>query len=166
MGANVIIVDGSAGPLLERARELIVEYGRSIADLAALSLAYQGFEQEVAELPGRFAPPRGRLLVAIVDERAVGCVALRPLDALGPDVCEMKRMYVRPGVRGLGVGRLLAVRLLEEARAAGYSVMKLDSDVNPRFAPALGLYRSLGFADCADYNGDPDPHSVWMEKRL
>lgn len=160
------IVDASSGPRLEAARELIVEYGASIADIAACSLEHQGFDREIATLPGRFAPPRGRLLLAVVGGDAIGCVALRPLEGLGADVCEMKRMYVRPTYRGLGLGRLLAERLLDEARAAGYSVMKLDSDVNPRFAAALELYRTLGFVECANYNGDPDPHSVWMEKVL
>lgn len=166
MPASITILHASTGPALAQARELIVEYGRSIADVAACSLEHQGFEREVATLPGRYAPPRGRLLIATLDGLPAGCIALRPLDDLGPDVCEMKRMYVRPDARGDGLGRLLAERLIEEARTIGYRTMKLDSDTDSRFAAALRLYRSLGFTDCENYNADPDPKTVWMELSL
>jgi GNAT superfamily N-acetyltransferase len=160
------IVDASAGALLHDARALIVEYARGIADIAACSLEHQGFAHEVASLPGLYAPPRGRLLLALSGSEPVGCIALRPLPDLGPGVCEMKRMYVRPSARGRGVGRLLAQRLLADARAIGYRLMKLDSDTDPRFAAAVVLYRSLGFTDCPNYNDDPDPRTMWMEKGL
>lgn len=158
------VVDENA---LAIVRALIREYGASIADVAACSLEHQNFEAEMAALPGRYAQEQGgRLLIAMVDGMPAGCIALRALAELGPGICEMKRMYVRPGFRGLGVGRQLAERLLEEAREIGYSVMKLDTDTHEKFAAAIGLYRSLGFVECERYNGDPDPKTIWMEKRL
>lgn len=148
-------------------RELAAEYGASIADVAACSLEHQRFDDELANLPGRYAPSRGgRLLVAMVDGQPAGCIAVRALPELGPHVCEMKRMYVRPAYRGLQLGRMLAERLIDEARAAGYTVMKLDTDTAPKFAAAIALYRSLGFVECERYNADPDPKTLWFEKRL
>lgn len=163
---DVRIVDGSSGPGLEMARSLIREYGESIADVAACSLEFQRFDDEVAGLPGRYAPPRGRLLLAMRGEEAVGCIALRPLPELGPEQCEMKRLYVRPVARGCGAGRMLVERLLDEARQAGYRVMKLDTDTDPKFAAAIALYRSMGFRECPRYNADPDPKTMWFERVL
>lgn len=163
---EVRIIDASAGDALLHARELIVEYGHTIADVAACSLEHQRFDDEVASLPGRYAPPRGRLLLATLDGRPVGCVALRPLDDLGPHTCELKRMYVRPSARGHGIGRLLAERLIADARAIGYTLIKLDSDTDPRFSAAIALYRTLGFTECPRYNADPDPKTLWFEMRL
>jgi GNAT superfamily N-acetyltransferase len=160
------IVDASSGPMLDAARALIDEYGQSIKSFAACSLEHQGFGDELAGLPGKYAPPRGRLLLALLDEIPVGCVALRPLDRLGADVCELKRMYVRPTARGHGIGRLLAERFLDEARRCGYRLVKLDTATNPAFEAAIALYGSLGFTACANYNDDPDPSSLWFEKAL
>lgn len=142
---------------------------REYASTLGFSLAYQGFEAELAGLPGRYASPRGRILLAEMGGEVIGCVALREIgriesDSPGAVVCEMKRMYVRPAGRGRGVGRLLAVRLIEEARAIGYTVMKLDSDAG--FDAAIGLYRSLGFVDVPCYNDDVHPDTVWMGKVL
>jgi ribosomal protein S18 acetylase RimI-like enzyme len=164
--ASVQIIDASRPPALGQARTLIAEYRRSIADVAACSLEHQRFDEELADLPGRYAPPRGRLLVATADGRPAGCVALRPLDELGPEQCEMKRLYVVPNARGLGIGRLLVERLMAEARAEGYRVMKLDTDSDARFRAAIALYRSFGFVECERYNADPDPKTLWFEKRL
>lgn len=168
MAARVVEIGEPADPaLLGWAVELIREYGASIADVAACSLEHQGFEAELASLPGRYAPSKGgRLLVALVDERPAGCIALRALPDLGPGVCEMKRMYVRPAFRGRGLGRLLAERLLAEAKGAGYTLMKLDTDTAPKFAAAIALYRSLGFVECERYNADPDPKTMWFERGL
>jgi len=163
---EIRIIDASLGPELAEARARIVEYGRSIADVAACSLEHQKFDQEIETLPSRYAPPRGRLLIAVLDGRPAGCIALRPLDELGPDVCEMKRMYVRPDARRRGLGRLMIERLLAEAQEIGYGVMKLDSDIDPRFAAAIRLYRALGFTPCANYNADPDPKTLWFERRI
>jgi GNAT superfamily N-acetyltransferase len=162
----VQIVDASSGAMLEAAKVLIDEYGRSIRSFAACSLEHQGFEDELAGLPGKYAPPRGRLLVALLDEIPVGCVAMRPLDRLGSDVCELKRMYVRPAARGHGIGRLLAEQFMNMAKRSGYRLVKLDTATNPAFEAAIALYRSLGFTECANYNGDPDPSSLWFERAL
>ena len=97
---------------------------REYADALGVDLCFQDLERELAELPGAYAPPRGRLFLARVDGQTAGCVALRPL---GPDVCEMKRLYVRPAFRGAGAGRALVERVLAEAKAIGYRRMVLDT---------------------------------------
>jgi ribosomal protein S18 acetylase RimI-like enzyme len=127
-------------------RELFVEYQRALG----VSLCFQGFDAELASLPGDYAPPRGLLLLARKGEVPAACVALRPLfhrDA------EMKRLYVRPAHRGSGIGRLLAERIIEEARARGYESLKLDT--LPSMQAAQGLYAKLGFRDTAPYNDNP-----------
>ena len=170
--AGVQVVLAHAEPWLKPAARAFAEYAASIADVAGCSLQHQGFERELRDLPGLYAPPRGRMLLAVddagqapgSDAAVLGCIALRPLPALGPGVCEMKRMYVRPAARGRGIGRLLGERLLAEARAAGYAVMKLDT--SDTMHAAIGLYRSLGFEPCARYNDDPMADTLWFERRL
>lgn len=163
----ITIIDGSFPDAIERSRDLIREYGVSIADVAACSLEHQRFDEELANLPGRYAPSRGgRLFIAMVGDQPAGCIALRAIPELGPHVCEMKRMYVRPEFRGLKLGRVLAERLIAEAPAIGYTLMKLDTDTDARFAAAIALYRSLGFVECHRYNADPDPKTLWFEKAL
>ena len=142
---------------LETVRAIFLEYEKG----TGISLCFQGFEQEVATLPGKYAPPAGRLFLAAEGGEIVGCIALRPLEQ---DLCEMKRLYVRPSHRGRGVGRLLAARLVEDARAIGYHTMRLDT--LETWAPAVGLYRSLGFQSTPRYNDDPDPHTLFMALRL
>lgn len=159
------IAVASTHELLQAAGVIIREYGHSIADIAACSLEHQNFEAEVSELPGKYAPPLGTILLAHVAGDLAGCIALRPLDG-HPEVCEMKRMYVRPAFRGLGVGRVLAQRLIADAKRMKYAIMKLDTDSHPKFAAAIGLYKSLGFVECARYNDDPDPRTLWFEKHL
>src|SRR4051812_16046068 len=107
------VVEAQAAADLAAARELILEYGRSIVDVAACSLEHQNFDTEVAALPGKYAPPRGTLLLARVWRDLAGCIALRPIDEVGPGYCEMKRLYVRPAFRGTGIGRILAERLIQ-----------------------------------------------------
>ncbi|MGD9690517.1 MAG: GNAT family N-acetyltransferase [Phycisphaerales bacterium] len=169
------IVDAHSPPLLDAAREIVREYGRAIEHVAACSLQYQRFEDELAGLPGVYAPPRGRLLLAFSRppaptpgrsdiERPIGCVALRPLPALGSSVCELKRMYVRPEARGRGLGAALARRIISDAAAAGYSLMKLDT--SSTMLEAQALYRRLGFVPCAAYNADPAEDTLWFERVL
>ena len=126
-----------------------------------VNLCFQGFEEEWATLPGRYAPPQGRLLLAQVGEQAAGCVALRPLDAA---VCEMKRLFVRPAYRGRGGGRGLATRILHEATALGYTVMRLDT--LDTLDPAMRLYRELGFQRRAPYYANPLSGVVYWERAL
>ncbi len=118
------------------------------------SLCFQGFEAEMAGLPGKYAPPGGCMYLAIVGDgseaRPGGCIALRPLE---PEVCEMKRLYVAPEYRGLGLGRALGSQVIADARRIGYRTMKLDTSAD--MVQAQALYRSLGFVPTARYNDDP-----------
>jgi GNAT superfamily N-acetyltransferase len=126
-----------------------------------VDLCFQGFAAELAGLPGVYAPPSGRLLLAVVGSEAAGCVALRPL-AVG--VCEMKRLFVRPGFRGQRLGRLLAERIVAEARTVGYQTMRLDT--LPKMQAAIRLYEALGFVRCPAYYETPLPDTVFMDLRL
>ena len=139
------------------ARQLFMEY----ADWLGVDLCFQGFQQELDGLPGDYAPPDGQLLLAIEDDQAVGCVAMRKL---GDGICEMKRLYVRPGHRGKGLGRKLAEAIIQEARGTGYQKMRLDSLTSLK--EAAGLYRSLGFIEISPYRYNPLPDAVFMEIEL
>ena len=142
---------------LRTVRALLREYEAEMA----IDLRFQGFEQELASLPGDYAPPRGALLVAEVDDAIAGCVALRPLDA---DACEMKRLYARPAFRGQGVGRALAAAVIVEARRIGYTRMRLDT--LPVMIEAQALYQRLGFADIPPYRENPVPGVRYLELTL
>ncbi len=150
-------------------RELCREYAASLD----FSLDYQGFDQEMAALPGKYAPPGGELFVAVEaadgQRRGLGIVAVRPLpDAKGwpsrHGIAELKRMYVRPAARGRGIGKALARAAVEFARSAGYREIWLDSE--PDFTAAMGTYRGLGFVDIPRYNDDPNPATVYLGLRL
>jgi ribosomal protein S18 acetylase RimI-like enzyme len=136
---------------------LFQEYAASL-DFA---LCFQGFTAELAGLPGSYAPPRGRLLLAWLDEQPAGCVALRPL---GEETCEMKRLYVRPAARRSGLGRTLVERLIAEARDAGYRRLRLDTV--PSMAAAQRLYTALGFVEIAPYVQNPVSGARFLELRL
>jgi ribosomal protein S18 acetylase RimI-like enzyme len=155
MSVPITQADGEADVAL--ARELFREYAAQLG----VDLCFQGFEQELAGLPGAYAPPSGRLMLARAGGAPAGCVALR---ALGPDVCEMKRLYVRPAFRGLGLGRDLVAAILSEARQAGYARMRLDT--LPSMAAAQAMYRRFGFEPIAPYCDNPVPGTVYMECRL
>lgn len=121
------------------------------ADSLGVDLTYQKFAEEMAEMPGKYAPPQGALLLARgADGAALGCVGLRPL---GESICEMKRLYVTPEARGLGLGRALAVAVVDAARRIGYREMKLDT--LPRLDAAIALYRAMGFRQIPAYYDTP-----------
>jgi putative membrane protein len=143
---------------LKTARELFVEYGQSLG----FSLCFQNFDQEYASLPGKYALPRGRLLLAEVNDLAAGCVALRALET---GVCEMKRLYVRPEFRGLGLGRLLVDTIISEAKLIGYQSMRLDT-VQDKMQAAVALYRALGFREIGPYTANPVPGAIYLELDL
>ena len=151
-------VQAESAEQVARARELFLEY----AGWLGFSLCFQNFDEELAGLPGAYAPPKGRLLLASRDGEAAGCVALRPIQE---GACEMKRLYVRPAFRGLGLGRELAVRIIEEARALGYNRMLLDT-LPDKMAGAIKVYRSLGFKEIGPYYQTPDKGFLFMELKL
>ena len=138
---------------LAAARRLFREY----ADSVGVDLCFQGFEEELATLPGKYAPPRGRLMLAWSGTEPVGCVALRPLDG---DACEMKRLYVRPSARRQRLGRRLAERICSEARAAGYRRVCLDS--LPTMSAAIRLYCALGFTPIEPYVFNPIEGAIFL----
>jgi putative acetyltransferase len=143
---------------IAQARELFLEY----ADSLGFSLCFQSFDQELAGLPGDYAPPDGRLLIAEYRGQLAGCVALHKLEA---EICEMKRLYLRPQLRGRGVGRALAEAVIEEARAIGYRKMRLDT-VEPVMPNAVAMYRRLGFTEIDPYRANPIAGALYMELRL
>jgi putative acetyltransferase len=143
---------------IAQARELFLEYAQSLG----FSLCFQNFEKELAELPGDYAPPGGRLLLAEHESHLVGCVALHPL---GPGICEMKRLYLRPQFRGKNLGRALSEHIIAEARQIGYERMRLDT-VEPVMKDAVAMYRKLGFKDIAPYRPNPNPGTLYMELLL
>ncbi len=140
-------------------REFLLEY----AGWLEFNLCFQGFDEELRTLPGKYSPPQGRLLLAYWSGEPAGIGALRPLDEAG--VCEMKRLYVRPEFRGKGIAREIAERLIEEACRIGYKAMRLDT-VPGKMDSAIALYRDLGFQETKPYYGTPVESTLFMELQL
>lgn len=151
------IVDGHTAEHVAAVRALFEEY----ADSLDVDLGFQDFDRELAELPGDYLPPGGRLLLALDDGEPAGCVALRPF---APGVCELKRLYVRDAFRGTGLGRQLAERIVDAGREAGYERMRLDT--LPTMAAARRLYRALGFEEIQAYRPNPVHGTTYFELRL
>ena len=142
---------------LGQVRELFEEYWRSFG----FTPCFQNFAAEVAGLPGKYAPPEGRLALATIADLPAGCVALRPIDR---QRCEAKRLYVRPQHRGLGVGRALMDWAIAEARSAGYREMA--GDTMPVMERALAMYARMGFERTEAYTGDPTPGAIYLRLKL
>ena len=143
---------------IAQARELFLEYAQSLG----FSLCFQNFDKELAGLPGGYAPPEGRLLLAEYEGQLAGCVALHTLE---PGICEMKRLYLRPQFRGKGLGRALADHIIAEARQIGYQRIRLDT-VEPAMKDAVAMYRRIGFREIAPYCANPIAGALYMELSL
>ena len=139
-------------------RELFLEYAQSLG----FSLCFQSFDTELASLPGDYAPPAGRLLLAQHENQPAGCVALHKLE---PGICEMKRLYLRLQFRGKGLGRALADQIIAEARQIGYERIRLDT-VEPVMKDAVAMYRKMGFREIAPYRLNPIAGALYMEMHL
>lgn len=155
---EISFITASLPEQIDTVRSLFREYEQWLG----VSLCFQGFDKELAELPGAYAPPRGRLYIIEGDGESIGCIALRPMKE--KDVCEMKRLYLRDNFRGQGLGRAMAERIINDAREIGYSVMKLDT--LEQMTAARGLYRALGFREVPAYYDNPLPNVVYMELAL
>lgn len=153
----VQFIDAHTATHIGEVRELFEEYAASLT----VDLCFQNFQSELAGLPGDYAPPAGRLLMAMEGTTVAGCVALRKIDGA---ICEMKRLYVRPAFRGRGMGKMLVNAVLAEACAAGYERMRLDT--LPEMTEAISLYRSLGFHDTPAYRHNPIPGALFLELNL
>jgi putative acetyltransferase len=148
----------TTGPEIETIHSLFEEYAAGLG----ISLCFQNFDQELANLPGDYARPAGRLLLVRYGDQLAGCVALR---RLSDEVCEMKRLYLRPEFRGKGLGRKTVDAIIAEAREIGYSRMKLDT-LPERMDDAIALYRSLGFIETEPYYDHPVAGALFMERNL
>lgn len=161
----------ATGHEIDQVRTLFREYAASLG----FDLCFQGFESELAGLPGEYASPHGALLLATVGQAAAGCVGLRPLLDPADDAareakyeyCEMKRLYVRPEFRGRVLGHKLVERVIAEAEAAGrgYRWMRLDT-IGHQMVAAVALYRKFGFYEIAPYRHNPIPGALYMERQL
>ncbi len=143
---------------IKDARTLFEEY----AAWLGISLCFQDFDRELAALPGEYAPPDGRLLLAFEDDELAGCIGLRKIRAT---TCEMKRLFLRPEFRGRGLGRVLVERVIEEARQIGYTQLCLDT-LPGRMDKAIALYKSIGFKEIEPYYNNPIAGATFMELRL
>jgi len=151
-------VQAASPAQVAQVRELFLQYAQSLG----VNLCFQNFEQELAGLPGHYAPPDGRLLLAEYEGQLAGCVALHKWEA---GVCEMKRLYLRPSFRGKGLGRVLAEAVIAEARNIGYQRMRLDT-IEPIMKDAVEMYRKLGFQEIVPYRPNPIAGAMYMELQL
>jgi ribosomal protein S18 acetylase RimI-like enzyme len=143
---------------ISRARLLFEEYAAGLE----IDLCFQNFDKELAGLPGEYVPPSGRLFLAVEMDQTLGCVALRKI---GEDVCDMKRLYVRPGFRGTGLGSTLAASIISAAREIGYQRMRLDT-LPGKMDRAIAMYRTLGFKEIEPYYSNPVEGALFMELEL
>lgn len=155
------ILQAETAEQMATARELMMEYAARLG----VDLCFQGFEEELRALPGKYAPPQGRLLLALWTGRCAGMIALRRLDDKTESLCEMKRLFVRPEFRGHGIGRALAERIIAEASEIGYRRMRLDT-MPGKMDSAIAMYRELGFVETPPYYETPVSQTLFMELAL
>lgn len=154
---TIVAITSADDPRVAQARTLLAEYAESLD----IDLSFQNFDQELSEFPGSYMPPSGALLLATRSGKLAGSVAMRELDG---EICEMKRLYVRPGSRRFGVGHALAMAVIDAARDRGYRQMRLDTLAG--MDDAQGLYRTLGFREIAAYYENPVPGTRYLELDL
>ena len=152
------LIQVSTPDQIEQTRTLFKEYESWLG----INLCFQNFERELANLPGEYVPPDGRLLLAVQDGKLAGCVALRKI---GERISEMKRLFLRPDFRGQGLGRKLVEAIIAEANAIGYQRVRLDT-LPPKMNDAIALYRSIGFKEIEPYYPNPVPGAKFMELSL
>ncbi|HMM79899.1 MAG TPA: GNAT family N-acetyltransferase [Pyrinomonadaceae bacterium] len=152
------LIYAEAHASIEDARKIFREYEQWLG----LDLCFQNFEEEMRSLPGKYAPPDGRLILAYKDGEIAGGIALRKIEE---GICEMKRLYLRENVRGGGIGSSLIEKLIEEARKIGYKKMRLDT-FPPKMGKAVQLYESHGFYEIPPYYENPYDGVLYMEKAL
>lgn len=157
MKADDIEISAAGESDIPAIKELFLEYARAIG----IDLCFQNFDKELANLPGKYALPDGALLIAKRGGNACGCVALRKFDG---EICEMKRLYVRPDFRKHGLGKVLVERIISEAKSRGYKFMRLDTLATMQ--SAIKLYKSFGFYEIPAYTFNPIPNAVYLELRL
>jgi putative acetyltransferase len=152
------IVEANTQQDIEHARTLFQEYASGVG----ISLCFQNFDHELENLPGDYAPPDGRLLLAFDEGQIMGCIALRKLE---PGVCEMKRLFVRPQYRGTGLGKILVQSIIDKAHQLGYTHMRLDT-MPGRMDKAIALYHSIGFVEIDPYYKSPVEDAKFMQLEL
>jgi GNAT superfamily N-acetyltransferase len=155
---GLAVIQAETSTQIAQARELFLEYAQSLG----FSLCFQNFDKELAELPGDYAAPDGRLLLAEHEGKVAGCVALHRLES---STCEMKRLYLRPEFRGKRLGGALAGCVIAEARRIGYHRMRLDT-VEPLMGDAVAMYRKMGFKEISPYRPNPIAGTIYMELEL
>lgn len=153
--ARLVLVD--SGEDLVHIKELFIEYAKSLG----VDLSFQGFEEELKSLPGKYSEPEGSIVLALVGEKPAGCAALRRITE---QICEMKRLYVRDEFRGVGLGRELADRIIERAKELDYKYIRLDT--LPTMERAQDMYRDMGFYEIEPYIFNPVEGTKYLEKKL
>jgi len=155
---HINIVKAQNNKEIKEVKSLFIEYAQSLN----FDLCFQGFDEEINSLPGKYSQPDGIIFLAKIEEKFAGCIALRNL---GEGICEMKRLYVRPQYRGFGIGKILCDKLFEKAKSIGYEKMRLDTIAN-QMQTAIELYKSYGFYEISAYYDNPQEGVVYMEMKL
>ena len=155
---NIEILPVNTPELTEETKRLFREYEKWLN----VSLCFQGFEEEVNTLPGKYSPPEGRLYIVKYDSKYSGCIALRKIE---DGICEMKRLFLKEGLRGKGIGNTLVTKIINDAKAIGYKTMRLDT-IKEKMPKAVEIYTKHGFVETEQYYHNPNPHTLFLELDL